>query len=277
MGSRLVHCISPPIFAAMEAVRWITEYVEWWGRSFRLHGIHSPFVFELCKEVIQNKKAYPEYALIEAQIEQLKNNQQTLSIHDLGAGSRWANQERKVADIARKGGSSRKYGRLLHRLVNQLQPETVLEIGTSLGMGTLYMAQSIPNANVISLEGDPQLAGIARSNFKALKMNQVEVVIGEFSETVPKALQQLVRLDFCFLDGNHQYEATIKYFEQCLEFAHEESVFVVDDIRWSKDMHRAWKTIVAHPKVTVSLDLFFMGIVFFRKKQNEQHFAVRFP
>jgi predicted O-methyltransferase YrrM len=169
-----------------------------------------------------------------------------------------------------------KYGQLLFRLVNHFKPKNILEIGTSLGITTLYLATPDTLSKVITLEGSEQTANVAALNFKMAEVKNIEIIRGEFSETLPAAIARLNTLDFVYFDGNHRREATLKYFKACLQRHNEESVFVFDDIYHSKEMFEAWKEIKEHSEVTLSLDLFSLGIIFFRRERIKQHFTLRF-
>ncbi|HFC01093.1 MAG TPA: class I SAM-dependent methyltransferase, partial [Phaeodactylibacter sp.] len=165
----------------------------------------------------------------------------------------------------------------LFRLVNFYKPKTMLELGTSLGISTLYQASASLNANFITLEGDPEIAKLARFHFEKFKIKNITLVEGQFDHTLLPALQRLKSLDYIFIDGNHRMQPTLSYFEEALKFAHNESVFVFDDIHWSEEMEAAWEKIKAHPQVRISIDLFHMGIVFFRKEKREKEHFVLLP
>ena len=139
----------------------------------------------------------------------------------------------------------------------------MLEMGTSLGISTMYQASASLNAKFISLEGDPKIANLAKYHLEEMKIKNVKVIEGQFDETMIGALNDLKKLDYVFIDGNHRLEPTLKYFDNCLNFAHNETVFVFDDIHWSEEMETAWAKIKDHPRVTISIDLFHMGIVFY--------------
>ncbi|WP_317044456.1 O-methyltransferase [Hymenobacter crusticola] len=202
----------------------------------------------------------------------------TITVRDFGAGSRTgAGQQRRVGAIARTAAKPRKFGQLLFRLVNRFQPRVVLELGTSLGLTTAYLATADSRAQVITFEGCPQTAAIAQQTFEELGLQNVTLIEGNLDATLAPTLRNLVGpVDFAFFDGNHRYEPTVRYFEQLLPYRTDHSVFVLDDIHWSADMTRAWQTIKAHPAVILTIDLFFVGLVFFRKNQPKQHFRLRF-
>ena len=255
----------------------LLAYLRFWLRSGNAHGLHSPFIFGLYTSVVQHTGQYGPYASIEALRLQLLASPASISVTDFGAGSHTgAGRQRRVADIARTAAKPPHLAQLLFRLVNYFRPTTILELGTSLGLTTAYLAAADSRRRVVTFEGCPNVAAVARDTFAALSLNNVEVVEGNLDHTLAPALATLgAPVDFAFFDGNHRYEPTLRYFEQCLAHCTDQSVFVFDDIHWSEDMERAWETIKAHPDVRLTVDLFYIGLVFFRKNQPKQHFWLR--
>jgi predicted O-methyltransferase YrrM len=256
-------------------LRLALRFAQYRLRSTRLHGIHSPFVFELQNQVILHKGQYHVFPLIEDLRANLLDDKREITIKDFGAGSKAnPNKQRKISDIAKNSAKPAKYGQLLFRLVNRFAPETIFDLGTSLGITTAYLASARRSATVYTFEGCPETAKIARENFSSLKLGNIKLVEGNLDETLTETLKKVEKLDLVFFDGNHRYEPTMRYFRQCLAKAHEDSVFILDDIYWSAEMEKAWKEIVAMPEVTVALDLFQIGIVFFRKSQVKEYFTI---
>jgi predicted O-methyltransferase YrrM len=184
------------------------------------------------------------------------------------------NNQRKISKIASIAGISKKRGQLLGRLVRYFDSNNMLEIGTSLGISTASLRLGNPETEITTLEGCQNTGNIAQKSFEKFNFKNINVRTVNFSKTLPEALQN-VKYDLIFFDGNHQKEATIDYFEQCLLHIHNDSVFIFDDIYWSKGMQEAWQHIKEHPLVTISIDTFYWGIVFFRKEQKKQHFTIR--
>jgi predicted O-methyltransferase YrrM len=227
------------------------------------HSLHSPFVFDLYTKIVKDKKNLPIYIVIE--------------ITDFGAGSQiYKTNYREIRQIAKSAEKSPRFGRLLFRLIEHFKPTTIFELGTSLGITTLYESKACESGKVYTFEGCPATAKIARENFKALNCENIEIIVGNLDETLSNKLNKVEQLDFVFFDANHRFEPTVRYFEFCMIKATEESVFVFDDIHWSDEMHNAWKYISNHPSVMISIDLFFVGLVFFRKNQPKQHFVLRY-
>lgn len=192
----------------------------------------------------------------------------------MGAGSRvFSSDERRVSAIAKNAGITARRARLLNRLIRYLKVEQALELGTSLGIGTAAMATG-NTARILTVEGCPQTAGIAEKQFREFGLTNIELKVGSFERILEK-LPGSPSFDLVYLDGNHQKEATLRYFEQLLPTAHNDSVFIFDDIHWSKDMEEAWEEIKKHPEVKVTIDTFQWGLVFFRREQEKEHFVIR--
>ncbi|SDL27773.1 Methyltransferase domain-containing protein [Catalinimonas alkaloidigena] len=235
------------------------------------HSIHSPFVFHLYTEVLRPDKQYYAFEGIEQHRQRLLRDTRSLEITDFGAGAARSRQ-RTVQELARRSAQRPQRAQLLFRLVEFLRPAYLVELGTSLGLTTAYLAAPNPQASVVTLEGCPATAALAR---ETLRDTQAQLVVGPLEETLAPALARLPHVDFVYFDANHRREPTLRYFRQCLAKAHEATCFVFDDIHWSREMEQAWQEIQAHPDVTLTLDLFWLGLVFFRQKQPKQHFRLR--
>ena len=241
------------------------------------HSLHSPFVFDLYTKIVKDKKQLPIYTKIENLRKKLLKNRSIIEIIDFGAGSQiYKTNQREIRQIAKSAEKAPRFGKLLFRLIQHFKPNTIFDLGTSLGITTLYESKAYERAKVFTFEGCPATATIAKGNCADLDCNKIEIIVGNLDETLSRKLAEIEELDFVFFDANHRYEPTVQYFEMCLAKATEESVFVFDDIHWSDEMHRAWEYISKHPSVMISIDLFFVGLVFFRKNQPKQHFVLRF-
>ncbi len=241
------------------------------------HGVHSPFVFEFIKNVLNDKKVYPCYQTIEQLRQSLLKNKDVIEVEDFGAGSTVIKtKNRIVKNIAASSLKPKKYSQLLFRMVQHYNKGNVLELGTSFGTTTAYLA-SAANTGVTTMEGSKKIAAIANNNFSLLGYNNIEIIEGDFNYTLPMFLSTNKNLDFVFLDGNHRKVPTLNYFDQILSNSNEGTFFVFDDIHWSKEMEEAWETIKQHERVTITIDLFFIGIALLEKNFKEkQHFAIRF-
>jgi len=248
------------------------------SQSGKGHGIHSPFLFEFISRVLNDHSHYDAYAVAESLRKQMRNDPRTVYVNDMGAGSAiHKGNRRAVASIARHAAKSKKFGQLLFRIARHYQPATILEMGSSLGITTTYLALADPAVPVYTLEGVPEIARIAMENFEKMGLGNITMVQGNFDDTLQKVLGGIARLDLAFIDGNHRRLPTEAYFQALLSKTHNDTILVFDDIHWSGEMEQAWDTIQGHPSVRCTIDLFFIGIVLFRKEFHEkQHFTVRF-
>lgn len=262
------------------APRMLFSYLRYWltAANGKGHGMHSPFVYAFIRDVLNDRKQYPEYAITEQLRAGLKRDNRLLSVDDFGAGSvTGSDRQRSVASIAASAAKPPKYGQLLFRMVRYYQPAAILELGTSLGITTHYLSLANPAASVLTMEGAAQIARIATDGFVASALGNTRLQEGNFDQTLPALLATGYRPDFVFIDGNHRKEPTLRYFEWLLPVAGNDCIFVFDDIHWSAEMESAWHVIKNHPAVTCSIDLFFIGIVVFRKEFHEkQDFIIRF-
>ncbi|GAB3901247.1 class I SAM-dependent methyltransferase [Larkinella knui] len=243
-----------------------------------MHSLHSPFVFDLYSNLIRrDNPGEQRFAPIRALQQELLKDARKIQITDFGAGSRInASRERAVRDIAKNSQKPARFGRLLYRLIQRFDSRTIVDLGTSLGITTLYEATAAPAAQILTFEGCPQTAAVAQRNFRKLNYQNIEIITGNIDETLAERLKTVPAIDLAFFDANHRYEPTVRYFETCLLKVHNDTCFIFDDIHWSDEMEQAWDTIKAHPAVTVSIDLFYVGLVFFRSQQPKQDFILKF-
>ena len=242
------------------------------------HGTHSPFIFHFISQVLNSHPSYAEYESVEALRNKLVKDKSALTIEDFGAGSTYSKiNKRTISAIAKSSAKPKKFGQLLFRIVKQYQPKTILELGTSLGITTTYLSLANPGSTLITLEGSTAVAQKASQHFNEFGLDNISIKQGNFDDTLQGVIEELSSIDFAFIDGNHRQEPTERYFRELLSKTTNESILVFDDIHWSGEMEKAWETIKSHPSVRCSVDLFFIGIVFFRQEFIEkQHFRIRF-
>lgn len=255
----------------------LESFIEYLRSSKSRFGVHSPFVYSLIKDVLKNKgrRGYPDK--IEKLRSELIHDSSSFLKTDFGSGSeKGSSYEVTVRKIARYSSTSKRKGKLLYRLSDHFKPGVILEMGSALGIGTAYLASPVPHSRVITLEGCPELLRHAQHNMERLSIRNVSFVGGEFSVTLPGVLSGLDTLDMVFLDGNHREDAIVDYFELLMQYRNNDSVFIIDDIRWSAGMYKAWMKMTRYREVTVSIDLFRLGLIFFRKELSKQHFIIRY-
>jgi len=252
----------------------IKAYLKFILKSTNQHGVHSPFVYNLVTHCFYDTTNYDAYKQLSDYRKKFLKNKTKIIVSDLGAGSNVTKQrERFISEIAKNAGSSIKNTQLLYRLIAYFNPKTILELGTSLGIATHAMHLGNPKAHITTIEGCPNISEFTKANFKKKQLKNTDFINGNFNDEIEKLNSN--NYDLIFFDGNHTKEATLFYFETLLQTAHNDSVFIFDDIYWSKNMTEAWETIKQHPKVTVTIDTFFWGFVFFRKEQLKEHFVIR--
>lgn len=247
----------------------VKSFFSWWLEAVDEHSLHSPFFFDLYTRQIKPGIAPDQYSHIESLRQKLLTDRRYITVRDLGSkGSKKAT--RMISAIARTSMSPARYSIIYARLANYMNAGCILELGTSFGINTLYLAEK-SDATVTTFEGAPAIAEIAALTFEFAGKKNVDLIMGNIDKTLPAFLHRIRRIDLALIDANHRYEPTIRYFEHLLRKVHERSVIVVDDIHYSAEMQKAWKDMQAHRLVYGSADLFRCGILFFDPSLNKQH------
>ena len=257
-------------------LRFAADYLVHRFKAKGRHGLHSPFVYRLVDQVIYDNSGRKVYNEMESLRSQLLSHDRVINVTDLGAGSLLnKSRSKKISQIAKNALKPPKLAQLLYRLAEDMQPRNIIELGTCLGITSLYLQNAALKAKVFTLEGCPETAGVAQDVFNGAGGHNIELVIGNFNDTLPGVIAGLNKLDFVFIDGNHQKGATLNYFEWCLPKVHDNTLIIFDDIYWSEGMKEAWSAIKAHPQVTVTVDLFWIGLVYFKKGQVREDFLIK--
>lgn len=235
------------------------------------HSLHSPSLFNLYN-ALKNKGEKEDFSTIAALRQSLLHNEQNLLLEDFGAGSKSLSAKtRSIAQIAKTSLISPKYGKIIARLTRYIHAKNVVELGTCLGLGTLYLAEGMPSqGHIHTFEGAEALATQASKHLEQLSTIPFSMHLGNIDDTLPVFLSQNPNQDLFYLDANHTYEATLRYFHWIMEKSAEDAVLIFDDIHWSEGMHRAWEEIVASPLSGLSIDLFRIGIVFRQSPTGEK-------
>jgi len=242
------------------------------------HGVHSPFVFDFITNVLNDRKPYPLYKIVERRRKELLSDKNVIEVEDFGAGSSvMPFKKRAIKDIAASSLKAPKFSKLLFRIAHYYKSQTIIELGTSLGITSSYLAFASPISKVYTFEGSESIASVAQETFNKTDVKNTEFIKGNFDNTLPSFLQTINSFDLAFIDGNHRKEPTLRYFDWLLNKSSEDSILIFDDIHWSLEMEEAWEEIKDHPSVTLTIDLFFIGVVFLRKDfKAKQHFTIRF-
>ncbi len=257
----------------MEQLKQLNRHLKYYWRAKTKYQVQNPFVLDFLKNVVDNTETYSFFEDLEALRESLKKDGSQLVKQDLGAGAQFnPTQNTTVAAIAKNSQSYPVTSQFLFRLTNWLRPQNMVELGTSLGIATIYQALGSKKGQMHSIEGCPNITAVARKVVQDFKVTNVTIDQGNFDDLLPPLLQKIQQLDYIFVDGNHLEKPTIAYFEECLPFTNEDSVMVFHDIRWSSGMAAAWRYIQEHKAVTLTIEIYDVGVVFFKKdigkKQN---------
>jgi predicted O-methyltransferase YrrM len=254
----------------------IIEYIKYFLKAGSAYSIHAPFTYDFYTRVIRSGHKFPENLReIEKHRSVLLRSKDSIQVTDFGTGEMKEKNIRKISKIVRSYANNKRDAFLLYRIIQYFRPSTILELGTSVGLTTLYFAKANSDASIYTIEGCPETAHLARQNFDSFGLN-INLLVGKIDDVLPDLLNKEISLDLVFFDGNHTMQATLKYFDLCIQNANEKAIFIFDDIYWSHGMKEAWQTIISNDQVTVSIDLYKMGIVFFKKNTAKQHFVLKY-
>lgn len=259
-------------------LKTVLKYINYRLTAYTEHDLHSPFLYDFYMELIKNEYSFGDFDALNFIRKKLLANNQSLEITDFGAGSKkLSSNKREIKQIAKHGIAQKKQAEFLYKLSNKFNPKNVIELGTSIGLTSLYFSKAIPKSTIYSIEGCSSIYQFSKQLFEEQKIKNIHLINGNFNIELPKLLNELESIDLLYIDGNHAYEPTMQYFNLALEKKNANSIFIFDDIYWSDDMEKAWKEICAHPEVKLSLDLFQFGIVFFRTEHKaKEHFVLKF-
>ncbi len=249
------------------------EYIKYRWKAKGRHGTHSPFIYKLVDECLAIDIKKEDDLQIKALYHQLKSNKKIIQVSDFGAGSKSLKNERKISSIFKISSSKGKYAKLFYQLSSYYSPKKILELGTSLGIGTIHFSKGNPTTEIITLEACPATARIAQQNFDSLSINNIQLINQTFDNYLIE--KPNLKFDFIFIDGHHDGNALQQYIKQLDSTIHDETFIIVDDIRWSESMFNAWNMLKNNHQFNVSIDLFRMGILLKRPGQRKEHFIVR--
>ena len=250
------------------------QFLQYKLKAKGANAIHSPFLFKFYNEVIRFKGDATTEKIHQA-VKDLKKNRTKVEALDFGAGSRKKNKPDTIASIASTSGTNKRWGDFLYALAKRKTGQTILELGTNLGIGTACLAAGSEKGQIISIEGSSDLTEFAKGFTEEMGYRDIKFVCGKIQDVLQGVLSEAGSIDLVFMDAHHSYEPTLAFFDQLCPFMNNNSIIVIDDIYWSEEMTNAWKAIINSEKVTLSIDLFYKGLVFFDQNLSKQHFILK--
>lgn len=252
----------------------VLEYIKYRWNAKGRHGTHSPFIYDLVDNCF-SIKIDPEFEIERKQLySTLRSEKRTINIQDFGAGSKYLSNKRKISQIFQTSSSKGKFGDLLFQLARHYKPQNILEFGSSLGIGTIHLCKGHPFAKITTVEACEATRLEALKNYNRLGCSTIESVHSTFDQFLNNYSGE--KFDLVFVDGHHDGDALTNYLKRLEAITHNDTIFILDDIRWSNSMFDAWNKIVGSSQFHVTIDLFRMGIVLNRHQQEKEHFIVKF-
>ncbi len=253
----------------------LISYLRYYVKAKTVNSVHSPYVYRLLMECLENRKEYNVFAKIDLLRQLLAQENREFDIEDLGAGSRqFKTSKRTVSGILATSVLSKKEGNFLFNLARILTPKTGLELGTSLGLSALYLCLGARQLDLHTIEGDQSIHDIAVENFKHADVD-AHAYCGAFDHVLPNILPTIAPLDVVYIDGNHSYEATLRYHQMLSPHLSKDAILIYDDIYWSSGMTKAWQELIVDPSFQYSIDLFNFGLLIKQERAiKKQHFTI---
>lgn len=263
----------------MNRLLLLFRYFKYRLKARTRYRVHSQFIFDFINNILRDKKDYVDYSILWEHRNKIAHSNDPVETVDFGVGAgnkAYSTKILKLGKIVRLRSLNESRLKLLYRITKYYKPEKILEFGTAAGISSVYIKSGNPLSTMITMEGCANLAAKAEESFSQLGFCNIDIAIGNFDNTLEDVLKKIKKVDFVFFDGNHRKEPTLRYFEKCVQFSNENSIFVFDDIHWSIGMESAWKCIKNDSRVSITIDLFWFGIVFFVKGIEKQDFVLHY-
>jgi len=245
----------------MNKLSQLLYFLKFYWEAQTIYNIHSPFLFHFFTNVFDTKKHYYDFYDIELYRRSLLSDNTAVELKDLGAGTSYKSPSRTINQIAKTASSSTNKCMLLHNLCLYFNPQNILELGTNLGLATCYIHVANKVSQLHTIEGDKTLWSKSQAAFKQFKFSNIKSINSSFDEYIESHIDYIEQVDFAYIDGNHTYEATLKYFKQIVENTVQKKVIICDDIYWSIEMMKAWSEIKGMVKNGFTIDNHNLGIV----------------
>ena len=243
-------------------------------KSKNQHGIHSPFVYDLVTKCFYDSKKQGAYKTLRAYRNKTIQHKKIIPITDFGSNYRvFKSKERKVSTVTKNAKITLKKQKLLYRVISYFKPDTILELGTSIGLGTIAMSIANPSSKLITMEECPNTSKLAQHYFNEFGLKNIYLKNSTVEDFFK--IKSSIKYDIVFINENHNKEDIINYFNILSDKINNDSILIFDGIYWNIKMTEAWNQIKGNPKVTLSIDTYYWGFIFFRIEQEKQHFTIR--
>jgi len=269
-----IHIISF-IFAAMMLTYRAGAYLRYAYRAKNAHRVHSPFVFDLYSKHLLNPAACNTLDSLEELRTTLLKNTSPIHTTPLGAPSKTIKTNiTSVSEIVKGSVITAKWSRILFRLIQALQPNSILELGSSIGFSSVLLHKAAPNAKIHTIEGQLEVSAFAKTFIQQHTSKNVQLHAGVFEHILPKVCVEHGPFDFVYLDGDHRSQALIHNIKTLLPHLSSNACILIDDIHWSSDMEKAWRNLYSNSRFMLSIDLFRMGLLFCGHRRVKEHFTL---
>jgi len=247
------------------------EYIKYLILAKGRHGTHSPFVYEFVNKCL-NTNITKKFLLERKKIfKDFKKSKKHIIFEDFGVGSKRLSSSRKIKEIFKVSSSKGKYGLLLYKLNAHYKFENILELGTSIGIGSFHLHKGYGLSKITTVEGCKETYKVAE---KALEgFENITLLNKTFLDFLKDSTHPVYNL--VFIDGHHDGDALMNYLKLLQPYTNDDTLFILDDIRWSESMFTAWNKIIESEEYHVTIDLFRMGITMKRPKQYKEHFILK--
>lgn len=250
------------LFAIKTRIDYILHAHYWHG-----HRVHSPYTFDLITNVIYADYPYYSFTTIEKCRRELINSKKIIQL---------STRTTTIGKELIRSSKTPRHAQLLQRLAAHIDAKNIIELGTNMGISTMYLASNNTKANVYTYEKEKALIKIAKENFDKAGLSHIKIIEGNIDQTLPATIDHCSPIDLLFIDANHTYEATKRYYETCKKHKSHKAIFVVDDIHWSAGMEKFWKEIMSDNEAQLTMDLFNMGIIVFNEELKKQHYIIKY-
>ena len=250
----------------------LSQYIVYRLKARGVRKVHSPFLYAFYQEVM-SFKGDPTTKRIDKHLDDIRQSSEPIQISGFGAGSRKRKTPNTIGQVAKRSGTSKRWGRFLYKLAQRSQGP-VIELGTNLGIGTAYLASGT-NHMVYTVEGCSNLSTFAKDSLTRLELTNVDFLTAAIQDINWYDVLKGKSPGLVYIDADHTFDATVAFYSIFKNLINDQSVIVIDDINWSDEMRNAWQEIVKDDKITLSVDLFFKGLLFFDPALSKQNIILK--